>query len=205
MKYLIVGDSHVWDLQKYLKTLDTNASSYIVSRGQQSAEIIITYRAELQHIINYDPEVCVLHMGHNDMATHTFLNPTPPHPLAVTAQLIGFASEVKINFPLSKFLLSSTLPRHHTHASNLSLPKVLVYNKSCKWLGQGLRHDAAPHKIQVGLNNIFWSKISKAIEAPEYYLLDGLHLNPAGKQALTRSWLVDLRIIAAYSSIPTPN
>ena len=137
------------------------------------------------------------------MASHTFLNPTPPHPLAVTAQLIGFANEVKINFPTSKFLLSSTLPRHHTHSSNLTLPKVLTYNKSCKRLGQGLRHDAALHGTQVCLNNPFWSKISKAIEAPEFYLQDGLHLNPAGKQVLTRAWLTDLRIISADS--PTSN
>jgi lysophospholipase L1-like esterase len=195
MKYLIVGDSHVWDLPKYLRELDTNATSLIISKGRRTAEVIQMYRDELFEIVCFDPEVIVIHLGHNDMAEHRIHNVRPPHPLAVTAQLIGFAGEVATNFPSAKFLLSATLPRCHTETANLPLTKIMTYNKSCKRLGQGLRHDATPHGIQVGLNNRFWAKISKALQQTKYYLPDGLHLNPEGKRALAKSWLIDLKII----------
>jgi lysophospholipase L1-like esterase len=195
MRYLIVGDSHVWDLQKYLRKHDSDASCLIIGRGRSSAGVMSMYRDELFDVVTFDPEVCVTHLGHNDMAEHRILNVRPPHPLAVTALLVGFAREVAVNFPSAKLLLSSTLPRSHTPTANLTLDKILTYNKSCKRLGQGLRHDAAIHGIQVGLNNCFWAKISKALQETKLYLPDGLHLNPDGKLALTKSWLIDLRII----------
>ena len=190
-----MGDSHIWDLPKYLRELDSDASCLIISRGRRSDEVIRMYRDDLYEIVCFDPEVCVIHLGHNDMAEHRIHNVRPPHPLAVTAQLVGFAREVAINFPSAKFLLSSTLPRCHTETANLSPAKILTYNKSCKRLGQGLRHDAAIHGIKVGLNNRFWAKISKALQETKLYLPDGLHLNPEGKLALAKSWLIDLRII----------
>ena len=204
MRYLVIGDSHVWDLQRYLLKLDSTATSMIISRGRKAREIMDMYRDDLFNAYLFDPQYVVIHLGHNDMAEHQSLNVNPRHPLAIYEQIIGFAREVALNFPSARLLLSSTLPRHYTVSANLSLPKVLIYNKSCKRLGQALRHDAANFGIQVGLNMPFWKKISKALENSDMYLSDGLHLNPDGKLELIISWLLDLQIIVEYKLVWPP-
>jgi lysophospholipase L1-like esterase len=198
MRYLIIGDSHVWDLHKYMLQLDSTANSMIICRGRSSHAVSSMYREQLFDAYLFDPQYVIIHLGHNDMAEHKFLNPMPRHPLAITDQLINFAREVDINFPSAKLLLSSTLPRHYTDSANLTLAKTLTYNSSCKRLGQGLRHDAVPFNLQVGLNMPFWAKISKALENSSLYASDGLHLNPDGKLQLIISWLLDLMVIVEY-------
>jgi lysophospholipase L1-like esterase len=192
MKCLVIGDSHTRDLKQYFEFVRPGTDTFIVSKGSKTPEVIELYRSNLYDISCFNPEVCYIHLGHNDMAQHPIFNPIPAYPKAIAAMTVDFAREVAINFPMSKVIISATLPRTATSTSYMSDECTAKHNKNTKRHGQRLRHDARVYNIQVALNNQFWLKISKALEDSKMHDIDGLHLNAKGKVFLIRSWIGEL-------------
>jgi hypothetical protein len=176
MRYLIVGDSHTWNLDSAIIYLRPEHTTYSISLGRQMPQIAALYNANLLNIMQFNPQIAIVHWGHNDIVQHHHLNPVATHPQTVAADTITFANMLQTNHPGITVYNSSIFPRSATYNSLLDEQSVLSYNKKAKRYGQHLRdvsHQAG-HKCL--LNNILWRRISKAQEESYHFRPDGLHI-----------------------------
>jgi hypothetical protein len=151
-------------------------STYSITVPHQIGSIITKYRQKLPNILQFNPSLAIVHMGHNDIVKHPYLNPFPTHPITVAAQIITFANELALNHPGIAIYNSSIYPRSCTSHSLLNVTEVSSYNKKAKHFGQTLRALSQQAGYDCFLNNILWRKISKSEEESTHYCQDGLHI-----------------------------
>ena len=105
MHILFLGDSHCREMDELLTDVRPRYKTLTIMKPRSTPAVLHHYRTSLNEIVNFDPTVCVLHVGHNDMAFHTVLNPHPHISPDVTISTLNFANEVQNKFP--------KLPHHH--------------------------------------------------------------------------------------------
>ena len=190
MNVLLIGDSHMGrGLGQVLNNLSTSISTFTVLIPRTIDLITLEYRSKLQEIYLFNPDVIVVHLGHNDMVRHPIHNLNPSVSTTVASSTITFADEIHYNFPTATIFISAIFPRTHTDSSMLSSPEIISYNKIAKRHGQRIRTFAKIAGYKYFINNSMWHKISNSIEDPSIFLLDGLHLNPTGQLTILFEWL----------------
>jgi lysophospholipase L1-like esterase len=194
MRLLLIGDSHCYDMTSALQTLNQNLSVFPLILGSQILPLTLKYRSKIPSIIRFDPEYTILHVGHNNMARHSYYNQLPLVSRDVSRLTMTLANELHVNHPRSKLLISSVFPRTFTDHSNLSATEVTKFNKTVKRHGQRIQTRAAELGHTSMLTSVLWHRISKAEEDPSYFDLDGLHLNPEGKRAIAIEWSAVMRM-----------
>ena len=191
-RLLLVGDSHT----KYMQPIFTSCvpknqtiTTFPIQLGQGVNAIASKYRDKLQEIYHYDPTVAIIHVGHNSMVFHHYYNRNPQHPRIVGNDTLNLASEVLLNFPHCKTFISTVYPRTATDNSLLSPQDVSSYNQKVKRHAQYLCSITRNTSLIVLKNMCLWTQVSRAIENPDHFDIDGLHLTKAGKKAVIQEWL----------------
>ena len=190
MRLFIIGDSHCRHMAEYIHQKKSTVLVYTVFAGCQIPEITVKYRAQIAAINDFDPDYTIIHVGHNNLARHTYKNPRPLVSRDVSRMSINLAHEVHANHPRSQILLSSVFPRTFTESSNLTEREVAKYNETAKRHGQRLRTRATEVGYGCILTSILWQSISSATADPDHYLPDGLHLTIDGTKNIAFEWLV---------------
>jgi lysophospholipase L1-like esterase len=190
MNVLLVGDSHMGrGLDEVLSNLSSSISTFTVLLPRNIGLITLEYRSKLQDIYYFDPDVIIVHLGHNDLVRHPVHNLHPSVSTAVASSTITFADEIHHNFPNASIFISAILPRTYTDSSLLSGPEIVSYNKMAKRHGQRIRTFAKIAGYNYLINKSMWHKISNSIEDHTLFLPDGLHLNPSGQLTILFEWL----------------
>ena len=189
MRVIIIGDSHTRVMASYIERISNQCQFYTVSVSSDTPSIIAAYHANLPAIVTFQPEICILHTGHNQISFHKFRNPKPIVSSTVAADTIAFANTIRQNHPNIRIILSSVFPRTYTEQSNLNKTSVLAYNKVAKRHGQRIATLAGRNHYEFTHNMPMWKKICIQLEDSSLFLRDGLHLNPAGNRAIAINWL----------------
>ena len=189
MKLLLISDSHGRQLDEYIKREVPSMTVRTVMVPGKISEIRGQYREELQELVLFNPEVIVLHMGHNDLVAHWSHNTQPLFITAVFHMLMELKDEVHFNFPEATIFVSSTLPRVPDDYS-FDGDRALRYNRIARRFGQMVcsgskRIPSYYHNLQ---NRGLWGRITQL--APNLMRFDagGLHLSAFGKIALVSGW-----------------
>jgi lysophospholipase L1-like esterase len=191
-RLLLVGDSHTKDMQPiFISCVPKNhaITTFPIQLGQVVNDIASKYRDNLQEIYHYDPTVAIIHVGHNSMVFHHYYNQNPQHPRIVGNDTLNLASEVLRNFPQCRTFISTVFPRTSTDNSLLSPQDVSSYNQKVKRHAQYLCSITRYTSLTVLKNMCLWTQVSRAIENPDHFDIDGLHLTKAGKKAIIQEWL----------------
>ena len=176
-------------LGQVLNNLSSSISTLTVLVPRNISLITLEYRSKLQDIFYFQPDVIIIHLGHNDLVRHPVHNLHPSVSTAVASSTITFADEIHQNFPNASIFISAIFPRIFTDSSLLSSPEIISYNKMAKRHGQRIRTFAKIAGYHHLINNDMWRKISNSIEEYSFFLPDGLHLNPTGQLSVLLEWL----------------
>ena len=192
MKVCVIGDSHVRNMSPYLSVIDPFGSNFILSKGSNNQAVTHLYRSKTTAVQTYDPDLCIIHMGHNSLAYHSSKNPSPTTSRLATADTLNLATVLITDLPETRVAISTVLPRTPTPASLLNEDMIRMYNRVAKRHGQRLRTEATRLNFRVSLLNPFWRSISRAEADPSFYSPDGLHLNDLGMRTLVQTWATDI-------------
>jgi hypothetical protein len=190
MKLLLITDSHGKRMQRELTDLIESLDVYSVIVPRPTSAIRGQYRAELWDIVQYDPSVIIMHMGHNDVVFHPDYNTSPLFITAAFHLQMELASEISTNFPAAKLIISSMLPR--TDGGGVLEEEALSYNRVAKRFGQMLVKASysgeAPYFVPA-MNRGIWRSLSSAQANASLFDVGGLHLETIGKGVLAKGWV----------------
>jgi lysophospholipase L1-like esterase len=190
MRLLIIGDSHVREMDDCIRATHPHIEIMAVIKPRNTIQVIHHFNQHARaEALLFNPDWIALHAGHNDIVHHNKFNPNPQFARNVATQHVRFARNLQIIFPHATMLVSSIYPRTSTYTSNLSLPETGAYNRIAKRYGTRLRELSLPHNIKCSMNNILWRRISKAEEEAGLYSSDGLHLSIDGKTQVGIEWV----------------
>jgi lysophospholipase L1-like esterase len=195
MRVLLITDSHGRGLSTKMERLDTRLSVLNIRVGAKLTSIRGVYRRKLGSIRDYQPEVVILHFGHNDLVPHARHNPNPLFLTAVIHQIQEFVTEVAANLPDVRIIVSSILPR--MPANGFGNARTASYNRLARRFGEMIRGlgNRADSLFTGIVNRGLWGRIARSEPLGGcFHHSDGLHLNPEGKQLLVRGWLVVLNL-----------
>jgi hypothetical protein len=190
MKLLLVTDSHGKKMETELVRMRSSLEVYSVIVARRTSTIRGQYREELQHIIHFNPDLILMHMGHNDVVYHSEHNTSPLFITAAFHQQMELAYEITMNFPEAKLVISSMLPK--TAGSGVTEKEARPYNRIAKRFGQMLvkeSYSGEPPYFSTSMNKTIWASISQAVANTSLFDLGGLHLNQTGKRILAQGWL----------------
>jgi hypothetical protein len=194
-RILLIGDSHIKEMQPLFKTLapkNTEITLFSIQIGRGITEITNKYRDNLLQAYYFDPNISILHAGHNNIAAHHWYNPIPDHPRIVANDTLLLATEIKTNFPSANVHISTVFPRTFTANSLLTAPEISSFNQKIKRHAQHLCSITQGTTINCLMNMPMWTQVSKAIENPSHFDTDGLHLTKEGKSAVIKEWFSEI-------------
>jgi lysophospholipase L1-like esterase len=180
MRLVLVTDSHGRGL----------AVELVAQRiGRKLSAIRGLYRRRLRVLQRFQPDVVVMHLGHNDLVAHTSYNPRPLFITAVMHQIMEFVTEITVTLPHTRIIVSSVLPR--VNSSEFDAEKTVKYNRIARRFGEMVRSAGnKPDANFIGtINRGFWGRIARCEVLPNNHLSDGLHLSENGKALLIRGWV----------------
>jgi hypothetical protein len=189
VRLLLVGDSHMRDMDFFVQAIRPTYSTFTVCIPSSIDDIMTAYRSKFGNITTFDPEYCLLHMGHNELAYHPAHNVSPRQSRDVIRRTMAVAREIQTDFPTARIITSATFPRTTAYYSHLNPKEIRIYNKTAKRHGQRIRAASSPLNYESSMNNPLWKHISKYEEDPKYYRTDGLHLNPVGMLTIAKCWM----------------
>ena len=196
MRLLIVGDSHCRDMETLIDDImDHYAQVLSVIVGGQTLPIKMKYRDLLQKIIKFDPSHVLLHLGHNELARHPTKNTVPSISRDIATETLSFAREISTNFPSATICISAIFPRTFTRRSYLSNKEVTKFNKDVDRHALRIRKQATEEGFLCAMNNPIWRRISKSEEDPNFFMIDGFHLDPSAKRIIAKNWLISLGVL----------
>jgi hypothetical protein len=141
-RILLIGDSHIKEMKPLFiahAPKDTEVTIFTIQLGRGVNEIAAKYRDNLLQAYYFDPNIVILHAGHNNIASHHWYNPIPDHPRTVANDTLLLASEIKTNFPNSKVFISTVFPRTFTASSLLTTTEISSFNQKIKRHAQHLK------------------------------------------------------------------
>jgi lysophospholipase L1-like esterase len=188
MRILLLGDSHCRELQPVIRRQSSLSYTMIISVGSNTDAIAANYRTKVYLVNQFNPDVAIIHTGHNDMARHPSYNSEPEISTRVAGKTLRLANELHQNHPQLHIFISCTFPRTPTPSSILSSSEVRTYNLKVKRHGPRLRAMATTAGYHCLLNMCMWKLISRAEAEPKHLLSDGLHRTSTGQTALVAEW-----------------
>jgi hypothetical protein len=189
---LIIGDSHVRDLDVIIEKSFKKMQVYVVSLGSQTDQIMAVYNNELHAINSFDPDTIVLHSGHNELAYHKSKNLTPKDSTETTDIVINAAAVLKANHPHALVIVSSVFPRLLTFKSSLRQLDLVHYNRTAERHGRRLKAEAINNDLEYLMNNFLWKSKKLYTVKCHHYLSDGLHLNDKAKAYVVSRWMTEI-------------
>jgi hypothetical protein len=187
MKAVVIGDSHVAELEKYFRQIDPSWTVMTVKVGRSTDLVREKYRGVAHLVKDFRPDVAYLNVGHNNVVRHGIHNPVPVEPFTAFKNCMLFMDEVMYDLPSTEVVYSSLLPRSDGPRMTYAAKK--AYNVMAYEYGELVtdvcmeegRHFVLNHKLS-------YSPID-GTEHPVYFCKDGLHLNYIGKDALVSEWI----------------
>jgi hypothetical protein len=188
MKLLLLTDSNGRHLDENIIAEIPSMNVMSVIEGGQIPSIRGVYRERLQEIVAFEPDVVVLHMGHNDLVVHHYHNTQPLFITAVYHMLMELKDEVRFNFPNASIFISSLLPRGSS--DYFSEDQTWRYNRIARRFGQmvvaGSNRDDSGYLPMK--NRSLWGRITQLESYRIRFDSGGLHLNPFGRIAIVTGW-----------------
>jgi hypothetical protein len=197
MKLLLVADLHGKNMQWELVGLKESLDVYPVVVARRTSTICGQYREELQDIVHYNPDMILMHMGHNDVVYHPEHNTSLLFITAAFHQQMELAYEISMNFPEAKLVISSMLPRGA--GNGVTEEEARRYNRIAKRFGQMLvkeSYSGEPPYFVTSLNRNIWESLSQAEANRSLFDFGRSHLTQAGKGVLARGWLEVMNTLA---------
>jgi hypothetical protein len=190
MRLLLITDSHGYEMEWELKAIRGSLDVFPMVLGRRTSRIRGKYRDELQEVINFDPQLVIMHMGHNDIVPHRIHNPRPLFVTAAFHQMMELAHEVSVNFPRAQMIISAMLPRGD--GNGFTIEDARKYNRIARRFGQMLVKESYsdhPPIFMPVLNSNLWANVSQGVAERAMFDHGGLHLNTDGKSILANEWL----------------
>ena len=189
MKLLVVSDSHGRHIDEYIKREIPSMIVRTLMVPGKISEIRGQYREELMELVNFKPDIIVMHMGHNDLVAHRTHNTQPLFITAVFHLLMELKDEVHYNFPGASIFVSSILPRMPDDYA-FDADRTWRYNRMARRFGQmvcsgGKRENSFYQSLP---NRDLWGRITQLEAYSMRFDAGGLHLSPFGKIALVSGW-----------------
>ena len=75
-RILVIGDSNCRNLEPSFQRLGL-FDTKIVSLGSSTPRLAVLVGRHIPEIFDMDPDICIVHSGHNDLAYHARFNPEP--------------------------------------------------------------------------------------------------------------------------------
>jgi lysophospholipase L1-like esterase len=202
LKILVVGDSHCWDLgYKINERFGNEFTAIALSRGRSISLISEVFIRDLPSTLEFEPDITILHAGHNDLTYHHYLNKYPKLSKPTAVETIELANLIQSYLPKTLIFLSAVFPRTPAYDSTLSEENTIKYNKVAKRHGLRIRTMANFNGYYSFLNNCMWRVVSNAQEEESLFFEDGLHLTDAGKSTVIDGWIKDIRAELARIAI----
>lgn len=149
---------------------------------------------EMSRISRFEPQICLVHLGHNNIAKHATKNPDPIWPKKSIDALWDLGLMLKQNFATSQVILSAPWPR--IPSRHYDLEYVTRYNgiadHMLSYMRSKSRKSIASSNIDIKVLSTpeLWISARQKIGDDQYYdSYDGLHLNEVGKAMIARKWL----------------
>jgi lysophospholipase L1-like esterase len=204
LKVLIVGDSHCWDLGHLInERYGDNFDAIAISRGRSISLISEVFVRDLHSTLEFDPDITILHAGHNDLTYHHYWNKHPKLSKPTAVETIDLANLIQSHLPKTLIFLSAVFPRTPAYDSTLSEENTIKYNKVAKRHGLRIRTMANYNGYYSMLNNCMWRVVSNAQEQESLFFPDGLHLTSDGKNAVVDGWIKDILAELTSGAAPT--
>ena len=202
MRLVLVTDSHGRGLAVELVAQRPDFIIVTVRVGRKLSAIRGLYRRRLRALQRFQPDIVVMHLGHNDLVAHTSYNPRPLFITAVMHQIMEFVSEIRVTLPRTRIIVSSVLPR--VESCEFNAEKTVKYNRIARRFGEMVRSAGnKPGANFVGtINRGFWGRIARCEVLPNNHLTDGLHLSESGKALLIRGWIAMMTSSGAIAQVP---
>ena len=187
MKLLLVGDSHCRELNEIFAELTSSITTYTVFVPRNINTITLKYRTEIQSINAFRPDVIVIHLGHNDLCYHSVCNQQPMSIDEFMGILETFLLKIRIDFPQSRIMYSSLLPR--SVGPRMGFAQHLLYNLMAISFADQARARLNSLGYDFVSNESLWYSKQEGIEHPIFFGADGLHLRAVGQEFVARGWI----------------
>jgi hypothetical protein len=188
MKLLLISDSHGRGLDVYIRNEVPSMVVKTVMVGGKMSAIRGSYREQLQEIVVFDPEVIVMHMGHNDLVAHWYHNTQPQFITAVFHTLMELKDEIHFNFPTATIFISSLLPI--VSLWEFDEERTWRYNRiACRFGQMVFSRSKNEGSYYLPLQNReMWGRITQLEASSNCYDDEGLHMNALGRRVIVFGW-----------------
>jgi hypothetical protein len=187
MRVAVLSDSHGRDIDDEFALVRPDWDVSVLAFGKTLPEIRTAYKKEIVAYYEYAPEVLILHAGHNDVWPHPVHNPRPIHPLICLGRILSLLDEMHEYHPKCRIIYSSILPR--AIGPNFGQERKKVYNRMAADYQRSVTELFELEGRRFCTNQSLWMSVPAGMEHPIYYDRRGLHLNTAGRRALTNEWV----------------
>lgn len=203
MRILLTGDSHIKDMLGYLRDMDPQNQYYQVWRGgAKLADIQKMISSQISKIQQFEPEIIVYHIGHNNINLDLRHNLSPDWGKDVIHELLALIIALKDLIPDSRHIISCIYPRAPSHYMTDAEAK--SFNQAAYKLSR--YSDTIVRRAYVakcfGLEMCFvpelWLSVYGRQADPLYFDKGGLHLLPDGKRAVCKRWLTTARQLVMW-------
>ena len=141
---------------------------------------------QMSQVIEFGPSHIIVHMGHNDICQHDYLNPIPRYMTSFVEELHAWTIALQEMFLESYIFVSSLLQR--VSSVKFDDVRVKAYNKIALRISQRLNESC--REMSVIFVKGLWLRVKTADGRTECFEPhDGLHLNDFGKRLLAANWL----------------
>jgi lysophospholipase L1-like esterase len=186
---LLISDSHGKRMASILERKNDGWSVLTLRLGQKVSSIRGLYRRKLPTIRRFRPDGVIFLVGHNDLVMHPVHNLSPRFITAVFHTVLEFIVEIAANFPMVRILASSLLPR--VVADRFGEVETGGYNRIARRFGERLRSAGNQRGavFSATVNRRLWGRIARWEVLPGNHMIDGLHLNSAGREIMATGWM----------------
>lgn len=153
--------------------------------GVKAQEMLCIIKQLLNQILAFNPDACIIHLGHNDVRYHQTKNTEPEFYTSVLLTIKEIGTQIQALVPSVRIYYSEPFPR--TTSWDLNNEEAVSYNRIARRMSRIARNSHSMMSLRV---NHLWLNVTQAIADETYYDNGGLHLNQSGKWIVANKWVM---------------
>ena len=187
MRLVLITDSHGRGMVDMVSRYRPSWKVIIIRVGRKTSAVSYLYDIELATIGRFQPTSFLVHLGHNDLSYHSVCNQQPMSIGEFMGILETFLLKIRIDFPQSRIMYSSLLPR--SVGPRMGFAQHLLYNLMVISFADQARARMSSLGYDFVSNESLWYSKQEGIEHPVFFGADGLHLRAVGQEFIARGWI----------------